>query len=1198
MFAPLTAGADDGPIAPGGSSGAESKIKDNVLTGVEATPNAYFVQFAGKSVSAGGSLNAIKAERNAFLADADEAGVEVEIRGEFDTLWNGLSVTADADSLTKLASSQVVTAIFPVGIIEAPDLPEGTIDPDLFTAIGMTGADIAQSELGFTGEGVKVGIIDTGVDIDHPALGGGGTPGSTAFPSERVPLGYDFVGDDYNADPSGPTYQPKPFPDENPDDCQGHGTHVAGIVGADGGEGGIKGVAPGVTFGAYRVFGCGGSTESDIMLHAMEKSLDDGMDVVNLSIGSAFSSWAEYPTSQATDALAREGVIVVASIGNEGDMGLHAAGSPGVGLDTIGVGSVDNVAYMSSMFLDKNDEEIPYVEADAAPAPTSGTVDAVAVAAPGTPTAIACGTDPFTAEEKAAIAGNWVLIQRGTCSFYEKSYNGQQAGAAGVILYNNAPGVINPTVAGDPPVTVPVVMISNSDGAALVSDAMANGSTPITWTAETTSAPNPTGGLMSGFSSYGTSADMRVKPDLAAPGGSIYSTYPLEKAPYASLSGTSMASPHVAGAAALMLEADPTLTPGQTKEKLQNSAKPLPFNLAPAAGLDVVHKQGAGMIHVDKAIEADVELTPGMIQLGQQLPGVSSTHSVTLTNSGDAEKTFAVGSETSVATYGTANDFYYDYADADVSVSADSVTVPAGGTATVDVTITSPAADEDGMGAIFGGYVTFTADEESYAVTFGGSANDLQTVEVLADMVNEDGSTALELPVLAQLESCAYFLGIDCVDEDGSWDIFPEGGATFTMVDGDVPSVAIHFEHQARKMVWTAYAANADGTKGEALGVVSELDYLSKSGTRNGIGVWTWDGKTVGANGAREDVASGDYIIEIDVTKASAFNDDREAGVETWTSPAFTIDRGDVSEGPVVERAFGPHRYGTAAELAIENFDAGVDTVYIASGVTFPDALSGGALAGTDEAPILLVKPDSVPGSTRMALQTLAPKNIVIFGGEEAIDADVEAVLSEYADVSRLAGAERYSTSVAVSQAFAQPGADLVFLATGLDYADALSASAVAGHEGAPVLLAKKDGIPASVRAELDRLSPAKVVVLGGGEALSTKVVNQARGHADSVQRIAGANRYSTAAKVADAFFDAPTQHAMLASGEEFPDALTTGPVAAKYQTPVLLSKAANLPAVTLEQIMDLEVQKITIVGGYEAISEAIQEQLEAVTYP
>ena len=111
-----------------------------------------------------------------------------------------------------------------------------------------------------------------------------------------------------------PRYNPTPVPDPDPDDCNGHGTHVSGIIGANGG---LVGVAPGVTFHAYRVFGCEGSTTADVMLDAMELALDNGADVVNMSIGAALA-WPQYPTAQAADRLVRRGVVVVASIGNEG----------------------------------------------------------------------------------------------------------------------------------------------------------------------------------------------------------------------------------------------------------------------------------------------------------------------------------------------------------------------------------------------------------------------------------------------------------------------------------------------------------------------------------------------------------------------------------------------------------------------------------------------------------------------------------------------------------------------------------------------------------------------------------------------------------------------------------------------------------------------------------------------------------------
>ena len=1012
VLAPLSAAADDDAFVAPGSPAPESKIQDDGVTGAELVPDSYFVQLAGPSTSAGGSLASIESQRDRFLADVDATGVELEVRSEFGTLWNGLSVKADEKSLPELAASDAVEAIFPVGVIDAPERPEDTqIDPELFTAISMTGADIVQSELGYDGTGVKVGIIDTGIDYDHPDFGGNGSPGSTTFPTEKVAFGHDFVGDDYNADPgAGDAYQPKPFPDADPDDCQGHGTHVAGITGADGE---VTGVAPGVTLGAYRVFGCEGSTDADIMLHAMEQTLTDEMDVVNLSIGSAFSAWKEYPTAQATDALAREGVVVVASIGNSGASGLHSIGAPGVGEDTIGVGSVDNTSYQANFFLDEEDNEVPYTVGSPAPEPpTSGEDTVVAVHAPGTTEAQACGTDPFSAEEQAVIEGNWVMIQRGSCSFYEKALNGQEAGATGVMLYNNVGGSINPSLAGEEDIEVPVVMVTQADGERLAADALATEGHVVTWTEGSTSVPNPTGGLISSFSSIGTMADTTVKPDLSAPGGQIYSTYPLEAQPYATLSGTSMASPHVAGAAALMLEADPDLGVEEAKLKLQNSSMQLPLNIAPAAGLELVHRQGAGMIQVDDSILAQATIEPGLVQLGQQLAGETSTQTVTLTNTSDAEQVYAVEHTPAVATSGTANDFGYYLAPADVAV-APSVVVPAGASVEVPMTITSPSIDGE-MGPIFGGYVTFSTGEgeeaDSYSVAYGGHAADLQETEVLADMVDAEGDVTVELPALGVVNTCTIWQGYDCVDPEGSYDLVGEG-TTFSMEQDDAPQFLVHFEHQARRMEWEVFAAEDDGSKGESLGTVAELDYLARSASRNGFTAYPWDGMMIDENGAKVRVPDGDYILELTVTKASAWNDDREAQTETWDSPVFGIafegsDYGN-EDRPGVERTLGQDRYSTASELAVEAFPQGSETVYVASGRAFPDALAGGALAGSVEAPVLLTRPDELPPATRMALQQLDPDSIVVLGGDGAVEDGVVSALGEYADTERLAGAIR-----------------------------------------------------------------------------------------------------------------------------------------------------------------------------------------------
>lgn len=400
-----------------------------------------------------------------------------------------------------------------------------------------------------------------------------------------------------------------PVPDPDPDDCAGHGTHVAGIAGA---SGTIKGVAPNVIFGAYKVFGCSGSTLADIIIAAMERALADGMQVLNMSLGAAFQ-WPQYPTAQAATRLVNKGVVVVASIGNSGSNGLYSAGAPGVGSKVIGVASFDNTHQNLAAFTVSPDgTKIGYVNAAGSPpAPLSGSFP---MARTGTPTTADDACNPLPA---GSLSGKVALIRRGTCTFYTKARNAQLAGAVGVVLYNNVAGIFNPSVTGTPPITIPVVAVSDTSGV-LINNRIAAGAVTMTWTADTVSVPNPTGGLISSFSSYGLAPDLALKPDIGAPGGLIRSTYPIELGGYAILSGTSMSSPHVAGAVALLLEARPR-TPSQAADViLQNSADPRPWWGNPALGLlDNVHRQGAGMLDIDDSILATTKIEPPKLSLGE-----------------------------------------------------------------------------------------------------------------------------------------------------------------------------------------------------------------------------------------------------------------------------------------------------------------------------------------------------------------------------------------------------------------------------------------------------------------------------------------------------------------------------------------------------------------------------------------------------
>ena len=367
------AGADTGEV------GSSPDISNGQMT--QDMIGAWFVQLSGNPVADGGNATALTAKRQKFHADAKKAGIQYKTRYEFQKLWNGLSIEVGAGQLEKVLALPNVQAIYPVHTISIPETTPASI-PDLATAIKMTGADIAQNELGLTGEGVKVAVMDTGIDLDHPDLGGDGTAGAP-FTNSRVVSQWDFVGDDYNADPSSTAYSPTPAPDPVADDCNGHGTHVSGIVGADGE---VTGVAPGVTFGAYRVFGCEGSTTDEVMIAAMERALDDDMDVLNMSIGDAFNNWHQSPTGQASTNLVKKGMVVVASIGNSGANGVYSGGVPGMGDKVIGVASYDNSHVALTTFtVTPAGLTIGYGNAAAAPpAPTTGSLPLAKTGTPAT----------------------------------------------------------------------------------------------------------------------------------------------------------------------------------------------------------------------------------------------------------------------------------------------------------------------------------------------------------------------------------------------------------------------------------------------------------------------------------------------------------------------------------------------------------------------------------------------------------------------------------------------------------------------------------------------------------------------------------------------------------------------------------------------------------------------------------------------
>ena len=833
-----------------------------------------------------------------FRKEAKAVGLKYSERYAYKRLFKGVAVRIDSGDAGKLAGIGSVANAYPARIYSLG--PEQTADPELATAIKMTGADLAQAA-GYSGAGVKVAVMDTGIDVDHQDLGGDGNQAAPhSFPNARIVAGTDLVGDDYNADPESATYQPVPHPDAVPDDCNGHGTHVAGIIGANGTPpAGARGVASGVTFGAYRVFGCAGSVTDDVMIAAMEAALADGMDILNMSIGDAFNNWPGSPTAAASDALVDAGMVVVASIGNSGADGIYSAGAPGVGDKVIGVASYDNTHIQQIVFKVSPDGlGIPFgVAAASPPAPTSGTMT---LAKTGTTTTLGDGC--VNPPAPGSLTGKAVLIRRGsapppapTCGFYNKAINAQNAGAAAVILYNNVAGALSPTVAGSPPVTIPVVAITAADGAVL-DGRIAAGPTTITWGTERGTFPNATGNLISSFSSYGTAATLELKPDIGAPGGLIRSAYPLERAGYATISGTSMASPHVAGAAALLMEARPNLAAADFRTVLQNSADPKPWSGSPALGfLDIVHRQGAGMVDIDDAIASTTTISPGKLSLGE---GTGGSRTLTLSNRGSAPVTYDLSDVVAISTGAQTfaplvSDFWLP--ETTVTFSQPSVTVPAGGIASVDVTILAdpkPPTAVDGFPdqGLYGGYLVFTdhANPASvYRVPYAGLKGDYQAIVAMPTG-----------PIVAKrnapFEKAQQTYTAAAANE------------VWTLASPDeVPNVLIHFDHQVRLLELQVVDAASGKPLHPVFSNYLERNWVARNATRppaagpyssdENVFAFPWDGTRMHDNGNgtadhRKVVPDGQYKIVARALKALG-NPANPADWEVKTSSTITIDR-------------------------------------------------------------------------------------------------------------------------------------------------------------------------------------------------------------------------------------------------------------------------------------------------------------------
>ncbi|KAI5249296.1 subtilisin-like protein [Aureobasidium subglaciale] len=660
------------------------------------------------------------------------------------SLFKGLSFHVDSGLDQTVVASDIqamplVRKVWPISLYDTQDFvtapyvngSNSTGSSDVFSTHLMGHVDRLHAE-GLTGNGTTVAVIDTGIDYLHPALGGCFGPGC------KVAYGYDLVGDDYDG-----TNTPVPDPDPY-SSCNDHGTHVAGIVAAGPNPYNFTGVVPDATLAIYRVFGCSGSSGDDVLIDAFTRAYEEGADIITASIGGA-NGWTEEPWSVVVSRIVAAGTPCTLAAGNDGSEGLFYGSSAADGIGVIAVGSIDNIespvftTYGIYSVDNSTTGQFGYLEAAIGMPNISHPL--WAVSEDSTIPDDACEPLPANTPD---LAGKLILIRRGTCTFDTKAANVAAFGAQYIMFYNNAPGLTSASVT-DPDI-LGAAMVSAEQGASWVATLAAGSAIQVTITGDLTvfSSPanNVTGGHMSTFTMWNPTNEAYVKPEISAPGGNILSTLPLAQGGYGVLSGTSMATPFVAGVVALMKQARPDLDAYTIRAILGTTGHPVTFNdgtttydyLAP------VVQQGGGEVDAYAAVYTSTVLDVANLAFNDTAHFVKEAN-FTITNRGSSDITYNFNYVNAATAYTLPDDgstqpqtFPPDLVTSGASVhfSSGSVSVAAGKSEVVIVTLSPPENLATARIPVYSGFITINGTNgDSLNLPYAGIASSLKDATVL-----------------------------------------------------------------------------------------------------------------------------------------------------------------------------------------------------------------------------------------------------------------------------------------------------------------------------------------------------------------------------------------------------------------------------------------------------------------------------------
>ena len=598
----------------------------------------------------GVSIQAVPADKEATMLAAQNKlintisnkvlGKKLDVRYQFTYLSNAISVNVPFGALSEIAKLSGVKTVFLMPVYDTCVVS----DPATSTSGDMIGLPSVWADLGYKGEGMKIAIVDTGLDLDHPSFADAPVltensltvadieavmdklnatelyPAASAedlYYSDKIPFAFNYVDQSLKA--------------SHDYDNQGyHGSHVAGIAAANAIDStSVVGVAPEAQVVIMKVFGANGGAYQDDLMAAIEDALLLDVDVINMSLGATSGFSSEDPEIDAIYGRVEYfDTILTISAGNEtqssyGNMwgtdqnttdhpDSAVVSSPSTWGGALSIASADN-SHVLTTFLTVEETDYAYYDA------LGLYVDFRSLGSDAIEYVMVPGLGEASDFEGLDVEGKIAVISRGTINFSLKLYNAEQAGAAGVIIYNNEPGLIYLQMANEDGSLndgisgyTPCAAVSKAVGEAL---AAAENKTLVISPVDGP-APNETAGQMSDFSSWGVTPSLELKPEITAIGGNMYSCY--DDGQYGLMSGTSMSAPQLAGAAALVLqylaEQYPELADAEERDVAQallmSTAKPI---IASTSGVEASpRQQGAGLVDTAAAVTAEAYLAvPG-----------------------------------------------------------------------------------------------------------------------------------------------------------------------------------------------------------------------------------------------------------------------------------------------------------------------------------------------------------------------------------------------------------------------------------------------------------------------------------------------------------------------------------------------------------------------------------------------------------